>query len=60
LEIVGKQGCCSYKLAHLAVPYGGRQDARLEPKYIQTNKHLRCGSRAGLLGCAELLGETYC
>jgi hypothetical protein len=22
-------------LAHLAVPYGGRQDARLEPKYIQ-------------------------
>jgi hypothetical protein len=25
----------SYSLAHLAVPYGGRQDARLEPKYIQ-------------------------
>jgi hypothetical protein len=21
--------------AHLAVPYGGRQDTRLEPKYIQ-------------------------
>jgi hypothetical protein len=26
----------SYSLAHLAVPYGGRQDARLEPKYIQS------------------------
>jgi hypothetical protein len=25
----------SYSLAHLAVPYGGRQDPRLEPKYIQ-------------------------
>jgi hypothetical protein len=24
----------SYSLAHLAVPYGGWQDARLEPKYI--------------------------
>jgi hypothetical protein len=24
----------SYSLAHLAVPYGGRQDARLEPKYM--------------------------
>jgi hypothetical protein len=24
----------SYSLAHLAVPYKGRQDARLEPKYI--------------------------
>jgi hypothetical protein len=22
-------------MAHLAMPYGGRQDARLEPKYIQ-------------------------
>jgi hypothetical protein len=22
-------------VAHLAVPYGGRQDARLEPKYKQ-------------------------
>jgi hypothetical protein len=30
---------CTHKhlhLAHLAVPYGDRQDARLEPKYIQT------------------------
>jgi hypothetical protein len=26
--------CLSYSLAHLAVPYRGRQDARLEPKYI--------------------------
>jgi hypothetical protein len=40
------QACCvmmvlallaalSYSLAHLAVPYGRRQDSRLEPKYIQ-------------------------
>jgi hypothetical protein len=29
-------GCVQHQdsLAHLAVPYGGRQDARLEPKYI--------------------------
>jgi hypothetical protein len=26
---------CPVLLAHLAVPYGGRQDARLETKYIQ-------------------------
>jgi hypothetical protein len=26
----------SHSLAHLAVPYGGRQDARLEPKYMQS------------------------
>jgi hypothetical protein len=32
----------SYSLAHLAVPYGGRQDARLEPKYIlSSNANLR-------------------
>jgi hypothetical protein len=29
------QHTITYSLAHLAVPYGGRQDARLEPKYIQ-------------------------
>jgi hypothetical protein len=40
----------SYSLAHLAVPYGGRQDARLEPKYIQPYLHSttvtsgRCGA----------------
>jgi hypothetical protein len=30
----------SYSLAHLAVPYGGRQDTRLEPKYIQMGQNL--------------------
>jgi hypothetical protein len=35
---------CSYSLAYLAVPYGGRQDARLEPKYILNNlSWLVCG-----------------
>jgi hypothetical protein len=28
-----------YSPAHLAVPYGGRQDARLEPKHIQMETH---------------------
>jgi hypothetical protein len=27
-----------YSVGHLAVPYGGRQDARLEPKYIQCRR----------------------
>jgi hypothetical protein len=34
----------SYSLAHLAVPYGGRQEARLEPKYIQLSAPLALGS----------------
>jgi hypothetical protein len=41
LSLVATRACyssayiaLSYSLAHLAVPYGGRQDARLEPKYI--------------------------
>jgi hypothetical protein len=32
-------GKCPVLLAHLAVLYGGRQDARLEPKYIQILAH---------------------
>jgi hypothetical protein len=37
----------SYSMAHLAVPYGGRQDARLEPKYIYKKTPLvsRCTHR---------------
>jgi hypothetical protein len=30
----------SYSLAHLAVPYGGRQDARLELAQVHTNAHI--------------------
>jgi hypothetical protein len=37
-----------YSLAHLAVPYGGRQDARLEPKY----KHIK-------LSCMSLVIATW-
>jgi hypothetical protein len=28
-------------IGNLAVPYGGRQDARLEPKYIQNRVHAK-------------------
>jgi hypothetical protein len=39
----GRHAEPDYSLAHLAVPYGGRQDAWLEPKYMQvaqTNKSI--------------------
>jgi hypothetical protein len=34
----------SYPLAHMAVPFGGRQDARYQPKYLQYNG-LSCTNR---------------
>jgi hypothetical protein len=33
--LVRGENAMSYVLAHMAVPYGGPQDACLEPKYIQ-------------------------
>jgi hypothetical protein len=46
----------SYSLAHLAVPYGGRQDARLEPKYI----HLCCSTAAAPAPISEIMRATCC
>jgi hypothetical protein len=33
-DILIPNGVLSHTLAHLAVPYGGWQDARFEPEYI--------------------------
>jgi hypothetical protein len=42
----------SYSLAHLAVQYGGRQDARLEPKYKQHVEEVEVVATCASLGTA--------